>query len=222
MLIDTGKRRIVVNQLFYAVGAVDADSGTRLWWIPTAERSRTQPISNEGYLFLLGSVMLRLKPDGGYEELWRDKIRFTEYNAVYNHTIIHDGRLYVLKGDLPGKRQPIALVTLDARTGAILDTKTVGTGATIVMAQGMLYLVDNRPRVTLLQPTATGLEEVSSFAHGLGTTHQLYTHAVIADGRLFLRHLSDAFIYDLRGECDSDGSGTAGEVAVPQEVQRSR
>jgi hypothetical protein len=83
-------------------------------------------------------------------------------------------------------------------TGTILDTKTVGTGGTIVMAQGMLYLVDNRPSVTLFRPTPTGLEQVSTFAHDLGTTHQLYTHAVIADGRLVLRHQNDVAIHDLR------------------------
>jgi len=179
---------------------VDADSGAPLWWIETGDNPRTQPIHADGYLFLLGTKMLKLRPDGKYDPFWERKIRVSEYNVVYSHTVIRDGRLYALCGSVArkGKGQPVTLTTVDIATGEVIDRRPAGTGATIVMAQGMLYLVDNRPRVTLLKPVKQGLQEVSYFEHSLGTTHELYTHAAIGEGRLALRHQTDAYVYDLR------------------------
>jgi outer membrane protein assembly factor BamB len=200
ILIDTGHKRIAVNQLFYAVAAVDADTGKALWWIKTDSNPRTQPIYNEKYLFLLGSKMLKIRLDGKYDLLWQGKIRVSEYNVVYSHTVIKDDRLYALCGSVArkGKGQPVELEKVDAETGRTIARRPAGFGGTIVMAQGMLYLVDNRPRVTLLKPVKQGLQEVSHFRHSLGTTHQLYTHAAVGGGRLVLRYQTDAYVYDVR------------------------
>ena len=76
---------------------------------------------------------------------------------------------------------------------------SIGTGwppphPSFAAADGMLYLLENGPKCSLARPQADGFTVVSSFRPALGAKH-LYTHPVIFDGKLYLRHGSTLVCY---------------------------
>lgn len=200
IVVDTGRNRIVVCGFFRCVGAVDADTGARVWNIllndPAQKgksRDRIQPVFNEGYLFMAGTIMHKLQADGSFKTLWEGEIRVPEYNVSYSHTIIKDGRLIAFT--------PPLLKCLDAETGKVLGTVPCGGQGSIIMADNKIILFDNRPRVALISVTKDGLKEVSSFAPPIGRgRNDNFCHPAMADGRLILRKFDRVVAYDLRSE----------------------
>jgi hypothetical protein len=192
---------------FRGAGAVWADTGEKFWVDPTVKvknRGQVQIVSNEGYIFLHGTVMAKIGRDGKIAPLWEGKVRISEYNISYSHTIIKDGRLFAftpagaVNPTAPGKVQ-----MLDAETGAELSSLPCAAKGALALADGMLYLLDNRPGMVLIEVTKDSLREVCSFRpplgkYATGSGVQLFTHPVIAEGRLFLRDQSKVLVYDLR------------------------
>jgi outer membrane protein assembly factor BamB len=195
ILVDTGKTRLAINGYFRCVGAVNADTGEKVWNLllndPSRKLGRNQPLFNEGYLFLGGTLMQKLQPDGSFQDLWHGKIRVPEYNVSYSHTIIRDGRLIAFV--------PPSLTCLDAATGAVINSLPCGAQGSIVMADDKVILFDNRPLVSLIAVSKDGLKEISSFKPPIGAgRNDNFTHPAVADGRLILRKLNRVVVYDLR------------------------
>jgi hypothetical protein len=189
ILVHAEGRRLVVDQFFRCLGAVDAETGEKVWVQLTTGYS-TSPTSHEGYLLMQGRRMLKVLRDGNVEELWQKDLGIKEYGVSYSHSTIANGRVYVFT--------PGAVKMFDARTGAELARSPCGGSGSLQMAEGLLYVLDGRPRVTLIRPTDAALEQVSSFTPDIPGGRELYTHAVIAEGRLFLRNHTEVRVYDLR------------------------
>jgi outer membrane protein assembly factor BamB len=192
-----GGRDAVFCNFFRGAGAVWADTGAKFWVDPTVKvknRKQAQIVANEGYLFLHGTVMARLAPDGKITTLWEGKVSIAEYDHSYSHTIIRDGKLFAFT---PGKVR-----MLDAATGEDRGSVACAARGAILWADGLLYLTDERPSMTLIEATQDGLRVVSSFALPLpgqrGAMVRLFTPPVVAEGRLFVRDQSHVLVYDLR------------------------
>jgi outer membrane protein assembly factor BamB len=189
ILVRAGARTLVVDQFFRCLGAVDAETGEKVWTLLTTGYSAS-PTSHEGCLLMQGSRMLKVQDDGGVKELWTRGLGIREYGACYSHSTIAGGRLFVFT--------PGSVRMIDAVTGEELARTPSGGSGSLQMAEGLLYVLDGRPRATLIRPTGNALEEVSSFTPDVPGGRELYTHAVIAEGRLFLRNQSAVAVYDLR------------------------
>lgn len=214
--VQAGETPVIINQFFRCAAAVRADTGQRYWmeenWRKDRQRKvqwgMIQPVANEGYLFVFGTRMLKIAADGSFKELWEGKVRVPEYNISYSHTLIKDGRLIAFTP--AGAVNPVApgkLRMLDAETGKELSSLDCAAKGAFVWADGMIYLLDNRPAMVLIEATKDGLREVSSFRlrlgkYGSGSGVQLFTQPIVAEGRLFLRDQSKVLVYDLRARID--------------------
>ncbi len=195
ILVDTGKARLAVNGYWRGVGAVNADTGEKAWVEliggKGSRRDKIQPVFNEGYLFLAGTLMQKLQPGGTFKTLWEGLIKVPEYNVSYSHTIIKDRRLIAFT--------PPALKCLDAETGQLINSIPCGAQGSIIMADDMIILFDNRPKVALITVGKDGLTEVASFTPPIGKgRNDNFCHPAIADGRLILRKFDRVVAYDLR------------------------
>ena len=213
-LVRLGDRDAIFCSFYCGVGAVWADTGEKCWTDSTVgvkNRVQAQLVANEGYLFLHGTVMARIAPDGAIRTLWEGKVKIAEYNVSYAHTIIKDGRLFTFTQDksvnpsVPGKVR-----MLDAETGEERGSLACAGKGALAWADDMLYLQDNRPGMVLIEATKDGLREVSSFRlpfphHASGDGIQLFTPPILAEGRLFLRDQSRVLVYDLRAPASSLG-----------------
>jgi outer membrane protein assembly factor BamB len=183
-----------VNAYFRGIGAVNADTGTKVWTIPFGKGSKlgaVQSVFNEGHLFLGGALMQKLQPDGTFKTLWESPARQPEYNVSYSHTVIKDGRLITFT--------PPALKCLDAETGKLINSVPCGGQGSVIMADGMAILFDNRPKVALITVGKDGLTEVSSFKPPIGGgRNDNFCHPAVAEGRLILRKFERVVVYDLR------------------------
>jgi hypothetical protein len=94
---------------------------------------------------------------------------------------------------------PPALKMFDAETGEQVSSAPCGRQGSMCMADGMIYMFDNRPQVTLVEFSRDALREVSSFRPPIGAgNNDTFTHLVVAEGRLFLRKFENVVAYDLR------------------------
>ena len=196
--VRLGERDAIFCDFYRGVGAVWADTGEKCWTdaeFRGKSRVQIQPVSNEGFLFLNGTLMARIAADGKISKLWEGKVKVSENNVSYSHSIIKDGKLYAFT--------PNKLLILDATSGETKSSLAVAAKGAILWADGMIYLQDNRPGMMLIEETKDGLREVSSFrlpfpGHRGSDGIQLFTQPIVAEGRLFLRDQSHVLVYDLR------------------------
>jgi hypothetical protein len=197
ILVRLGGRDAVLCNFFRGAGAVWADTGEKCWVdsiVKVRNRQKAQVVANEGYLFYHGGVMAKIAGDGKIVPLWEGKIKISEYDHSYSHTIVRDGRLFAFT--------PGSVRMLDAETGEERGSLACARRGAILWADGLLYLMDERPAMTLIEATPEGLRQVSSFPLPLPANRnamvRLFTPPVVAEGRLFVRDQSKALVYDLR------------------------
>jgi outer membrane protein assembly factor BamB len=195
--VRIGERTAVFCDFFRGAGAVWADTGEKFWVDPTVKvknRGQVQVVFHEGHVFLHGTVMARIAPDGKITTLWEGKVRIAEYDHSYSHTIIRDGKFFAFT---PGNVR-----MLDVETGKEYGSLACARRGAILWADGLLYLMDERPAMTLIEATPEGLRPVSSFSLPFSANKnamvRLFTPPVVAEGRLFVRDQSRVLVYDLR------------------------
>jgi len=214
--MQAGNTPIIVSQFFRAAGAVRADTGEKCWLEMNdgkkgSRRGQVQAVANEGYLFVFGTKMLKVAPDGSLKDLWEGNIRISEYNISYSHSLIKDGRLIAfLPAGSMNPTQPGRLVMLDAETGKEIASLPCAAKGSFIWADGLIYLLDNRPAVVLIEATRDALREVASFKpplgrYATGSGVQLFTQPIVAEGRLFLRDQAKVLVYDLRASRAQEG-----------------
>ena len=165
--------------------AFNADTGEMLWSHPQPSANTINPNTPmyfDGMIFSTtgyngGSWLYRLTNDGRAAELlW--------HNAEMDNE--KGGAIRV--GDYiygSGHRNNNWFV-LDLKTGET-KFKTLEIGrATVIAADGMLYVYSERGNMYLVKPNPDELEIVSSFEITLGTSQQ-WTHPVIHQGVMYLR-----------------------------------
>ena len=81
-------------------------------------------------------------------------------------------------------------------SGKVTQQLKIGRGATIY-ADGMIYLYDEKGNFHLVNPAGSGLIEVSTFKVTRGTKEH-FSHPVIGNGVLYIRHGKSLMAYDIR------------------------
>lgn len=195
VLVEHGRTRLVVNNLWHAIIAVDPDTGTIVWELAGDEKAGTMvtPVFNEGYLLADWdgkTVMFRPTRDGkAFDALWE-----MPRISGASQAVILDGKVFSF-GQLPsdralrgrGRWARVALQCHDAETGKLLQQEAAGGGpGSVVAADGMLYWQIDGPKLVLARVTKGGFEIVSSFQPQWGDK-DMWIHPVIAEGRLFYR-----------------------------------
>ena len=201
-----GQRQIVTMTSASAVGLAP-ETGQLLWRFPMPapyEVNASHPIYHDGQLALFstwgrGAFLLRLTPDGeqcGIEQVWHT----TELDNEHGGVVRVGGALF---GHADGNHKHRHWAALDWASGRTLWTSEELPGprsGTILAADGMLYLMNEKRQLALAPADPQKLEIVSRFdlpAEGQGPS---WAHLVICDGRLYVRYSDFLYVFDITAQ----------------------
>ena len=199
--------RQMITMTAKSVISVDVATGKLLWTYPYpmgVPQHATPPVYHDGHVFVAcghstGGTLLRINPNGrGVTRVWHMR----KFDNCHGAVIHIGGRLYGSGCRLGGK----GFYCVDFLTGKTIGTnRTVGK-VSILHADGMLYGLNHKGPMYLMEITAGGVKVVSRFdMPGKRKTNVYLAHPVICGGRLYLREGNNLYAHDIRAKAD-DGS----------------
>ena len=175
---------------------LDAATGKMLWSQPQTNRWQVHantPVYNDGGLFCFsgygqGGVKLELSADGS-------SITKSWFNEKLDSRI---GGMVLLNGYLYGSGDNNReWRCIDWKTGEEkYASKDIGKGV-VISADGMLYCYSEKGELALVEANPSGFKILSQTKVELGTD-QHWSHPVISNGRLYLRHGNTLIAYKIK------------------------
>ncbi|MBN2314112.1 MAG: PQQ-binding-like beta-propeller repeat protein [Sedimentisphaerales bacterium] len=196
-LIRYGGRRFIITLMKEGIVAVDPETGKMLWQHEQLNRygvRPTPPLYADGCIYFCagggsGGVQLALADDGlGVTEKWTDKTLDPQMHGV----VLVDGCIY---GTAQSANR--GLVCLDWKTGNVMWNAPEVKMASVVSADGMLYVYGEDGIVRLVKPSREAFTPVGQFTVTQGA-EQHWAHPTIANGRLYIRHGDALMAYDIK------------------------
>ena len=198
--IHNGTKQLITLMSKHIV-SVAVEDGRLLWTHPhrtLADQNVTSPLYHTGYVLATsghgtGGRLLRIAPDSrSVSEAWFNK----EFDNCHGGVVLLDGHLYGSGCRLYKK----GLVVVDFRTGKTTSTNRPIGKVSITYADGMLYCLDQKGWVMLVEPRPGGCRIVSKFRIPIESRDLPLSHPVVCGGRLYIRHAQNLFVYSLRPE----------------------
>jgi outer membrane protein assembly factor BamB len=197
LLIKLPQRNILVTFSAHAVIGIDTKDGKLLWshkQESTGDVHCNTPYFENGNIYYIsgdgnGSVKLKLSEDGtSITQEWRNPKCDNTFGGFikvndYIYTSGYGNRVYYI---------------LDAIKGELKDSIKFDRGA-IIKADNLLYLYNERGQMGLFNPNGPKLEQISSFKITKGTKAH-YSHPVICNGILYVRHGKSLMAYDIKSK----------------------
>jgi outer membrane protein assembly factor BamB len=205
MLIRLLQRNILVTFSKTALLGIDSKDGTVLWsYLQEGQDIDCQcntPYYENGLIYCVngngnGVIKFSLSEDGS-------KITELYHNAKC------DGLFggFVKTGDYiyTSSYERRNYLTVDCSNGNITDSLKFDRGS-VILADGMLYLYNEKGQVAVARPDGPKIGIVSSFKLTKGTKAH-FSHPVICSGILYIRHGKSLMAYDVR---DKEADGRSG------------
>ncbi len=210
ILIKYAGLEMVVNVGSSDIFALNINDGSVLWsfkyfdvnppernWKPTM--NSTTPLYSDGHIYVNSGynhvgVMLKLNTDGkGVELLWSDSLIDTHHGGVVKQGNYIFGSNWINNGN--GN-----WCCIDWKTGEKkYETKWNNKGS-IIANDGMLYCYDEkRGNIALVKATPEKFEPISSFKIPYGRGPH-WSHPVIKDGILYVRHGKVLMAYNIKDD----------------------
>ena len=197
VLNNFGGIRQIVSSSSNSFYGVDIASGKLLWKVDfenPRELNLTDAVCFKEYVFITsgygkGSMLVRLKPSGKIfipETVWQSKLMDNHHGGV----ILDNGYIYGSGSNSRG------WFCLDLLTGKQM-WNTDGKGS-VTYADGMLYLLDERGTMKLVQATSEKYEKTGEFKVPSGGESMYWAHPVVCVGKLFVRHADKLYCYDIK------------------------
>lgn len=193
-LFDDGQRRQLVTLVAKSLVGLEPDTGALLWKQPMNVEYDIHAVSPEfagdgiyvSHGYKQGGKFYRLAADGGsVTEAWTEK-----------KLDVHHGGAIVLDGHIYGAASNGTWYALDADTGEIAaEIKRLGKGS-MALADGRLYGYTEDGKVVLVDPDPANFKVISSFEIDQGSGHH-WSHPVVSDGVLYVRHGSVLMAFDV-------------------------
>ena len=186
IIVDLPARKLLVTHTGDNILGLDAKDGKLLWSYPHTNRYQVHantPIYHNGELFCFsgygqGSVKLTLNEDGSkVTPAWKSK----HLDSRIGGMVLVNGYLY---GSGDTNRQ---WRCVDWNTGKETYASTDIAKGVVIAADGMLYCYSERGELALVRATPDGFNINGLAKVKLGTS-QHWSHPVINNGRLYLRH----------------------------------
>lgn len=187
------------------VMALNPDNGEIAWshkyfdpklWDQTGLIWTNTPVFEGDEIFLtMGydykAVMLKMAPDGRSVS---EKYISTTFDNHHHGVILLDGYLY---GSNWLNNNKGNWVCMDWETGEIKYETEWDSKGSIIFADGLLYLYNERGNVGIVKPDPAGFKVINQFKVAKGSgTH--WAHLFIANGNLYLRHGEVMMVYNLK------------------------
>jgi outer membrane protein assembly factor BamB len=195
LLISLPQRKIMVTFSQSVLLGIDISDGKLLWTHVQEGEHDVQantPLYENGFIYYItgdgnGAVKLQLSEDGtSITQVWRNQASDNTMGGFikignYMYTASYEKRQWFSE---------------DATTGKLCDSLKFDKGNT-VMADGMLYLYNEKGQVGLVKPDGPKMDLVSSFKVTRGTKAH-YAHTVICGGIMYVRHGKSLLAYDVK------------------------
>jgi outer membrane protein assembly factor BamB len=184
------------------VVGVDAKTGAELWrYTKTSDQAANimTPVFHDGSVFnaavRVGTALLKLKPEGDgvkAEEVYFERgLRFGS-GAV----VVVGGHLY----GVSDQGRQAQLVCIDFATGKTKwQSRSVGP-ASIIYADGLLFLRGEAGEVALVEASPEGYKEKGRFRQPDRAKETAWQHPVLSDGKLYIRDQNVLLCYDVKGK----------------------
>jgi outer membrane protein assembly factor BamB len=193
-IITAGNRKIVAAFSAYHLLGIDAATGELLWAheqinTPLESRKPGYGDTHSNTILFEGNMLYYVEGDGNCAvalALSEDGRSITQQwnNAIvdnYMGGIVKQGN-YLYSCGFSKKN----LVKVDANTGIVVDSLSIGRGS-LIMADNMLYYYNFQGEIHLIDFKGGSLKDVSSFKVDKGS-HEHFSHPVIKNGTLYVRH----------------------------------
>jgi len=209
ILFEHGGRRHIVSLSGQHALGVDADTGKLLWTVPCKNRwevNVSPAVYAGGCVFIVApdgpdARLLRLKGAAGasggsggvtVEEAWA-----SDLDTLTGGVVLVDGVLYGA-----GYRKFRGWRATDFTTGKTRYQAGEPDSGSAIWADGRLYVLSESGPMSLLKPTADGLDACGRFdlVPPAPKKRDVWPHPVILDGRLYLRYHDTLWCYDVRGK----------------------
>jgi outer membrane protein assembly factor BamB len=195
--------RQYVQLLGRGLVGIEAETGRFLWGynrvannvanIPTPIVAGDLVFASSGY----GAGAVLLKLDKSEQGVAAREIYFLEGAVMQNHhggLVLHDGHVYSGNGLNKGFPMCVELTSGLVRWGPV---RNAGRGsAAPLYADGRLYFRYQDGLMVLVEATAEGYREHGSFVIP-DVKRESWSHAVVADRRLYLREQDRLLVYDV-------------------------
>jgi outer membrane protein assembly factor BamB len=211
--IKWGNKDIIVNALDKYIIGVDASNGKFVFkydfyplnakkveqWGSWAPIYANTPLFDKGYLYVnsgydFKGVLFKLSDDAQQlSVVWTDTIMDTHHGG----NVLVDGYIYGSNYTNGGKDGNWCCI--DWKTGKKMYEEKWNTKGSIIFADGMLYVYDEKKgNVGLVKPNPQKFDLVSTFRVQKGAG-PYWAHPVIKNGILYLRHGDVLLAYKIKG-----------------------
>jgi outer membrane protein assembly factor BamB len=206
-LIEYAGRKMIVTVMGTDIFAVDAKNGKIIWKVNysavNAATGRVMknhaitPLFRDGNILIANgynwvALKLRLSADGNsVETAWENR----NFDPQLGGVVLVGDNIY---GSNHMSKPVDEWICVDWNTGKTLWTSKWYSRGSIIAADGMLYLYEERSgHVALAKPDSSKLDIVSEFqiAKGEGP---FWAHPVISNGKLFIRHGDVLMVYQIK------------------------
>ena len=199
VLVKHNKTSLIVTMTARSIVGVDAMTGQVYWQVPQFQGNKihaNSPVYYKDRIYCSsdydesnsGLVALRLSDDGKSVTVeWRNE----NFRNLMGGIIITNGHIY---GSLYRKG---SWCCIRASDGEILYTSNKLGDGNIIMVEGLFYCYSERGEVALVNANPISFNVVSKFKVPFGTD-QHWSHPVIYQGRLYIRHGDALMVYDIR------------------------
>jgi len=198
IMIRFPARKIFANISRHYIYGLDAKSGELLWsqklenFKYEGEHCST-PLYTDGFLYYMvedengnGAVKLEISTDGkNIKEIWRNKNATNAmggYLKIGNHLFTTTNKK--------------KLICIDATTGNIVDSLS-STKGSLICADNLFYCYSETGAVKLIKFENNKFAEISKFKVEKGTKEH-FSHPVIANGTMYIRHGKSLMAYDIQ------------------------
>jgi outer membrane protein assembly factor BamB len=188
------KRKIIVTSSEYSILGLDASNGDLLWNYELefkGELPCNAPLYDGEYLYWVagpvnGAVMASLTDDGVIKNIiWKNK----EFDTFFGDFVKAGDYLY------GSSKRHGKWVSVNSRTGKIKDLLRFYMGATILV-DDMLIVYNQKGRMGLIHMNQEKMTLASQFRISKGTGEH-FSHPVVSNGILFIRHGDTLLAYDI-------------------------
>ncbi len=207
ILAEYAGKKMIINVSLLRAFAVDASNGDILWTVklnnPREGRDMilcVTPLFKDGMVYVtggynIGGTMIKIGDDGkSAEVVWTDDVLDVHHGGVVevNGYIYGANWLNNANGNW---------CCIDWNTGTKMWEEEWNCKGSIISAEGMLYIYEEkRGNVGLLKVNPEKFELVSSFQITQGDDGPFWTHPVIHNGILYIRHTTALMAYDVKAK----------------------
>jgi outer membrane protein assembly factor BamB len=205
-LIEYAGKKMIVTVMGTDIVAVNIKDGKILWRVNYAAVNAAgdarmnhaiTPVYRDGYILIANgykwvALKLKLSADGNsVDVVWENR----NFDPQHGGVVLLGNNIY---GANHQSNPYDTWVCVDWTTGKTLWTTKWNSRGSIISADGMLYLFEEKSgHVALVKPENSKLDIVSEFQITKGEG-PFWSHPVINEGRLYIRHGDALMVYKIK------------------------